>query len=91
MPNTRPSQEMTASQPWAPPPQNFGMNAGGFRPNQFMPPQYQYDNYYQPPPMDKPTRQAPPSFGREPPVGPPPAATIQPQPSIVTKVLLLSL
>ncbi|KAM0054088.1 putative K domain-containing protein [Helianthus debilis subsp. tardiflorus] len=86
MANARPNQEMAAPQPWAPPPQSFGMNAGGFRPNQFMPPQHQFDNFYPPPQMDKPPRQAPPSFGRDQPVGPPPTAAIQPQPSIVTKV-----
>ncbi|CAH1438570.1 unnamed protein product [Lactuca virosa] len=71
------------------------MNAGGFGPNQFMPPQqHQFDNFYPPQPMDKvqPRQQGPPpSFGRDPSMGPPHSHTSTPQPqaqqqSIVTKV-----
>ncbi|XP_024974635.1 flowering locus K homology domain-like [Cynara cardunculus var. scolymus] len=93
MPNARPNQEMPPPQPWAPSPQGFPMNAGGgpgFGPNQYMPPQHQYDNYYprvdMPPPMDKQPRQGPPSYGRDPSMGPPHSAGVQPQQSIVTKV-----
>lgn len=85
MANVRPNQEMAAPQPWGPPPQNFG--GPGFRPTQFMSPQLQFDNYY-PPPMDKPPRQAPPSYAREPPVVPSHSTSLQPQQSIVTKVSL---
>ncbi|KVI03900.1 K Homology domain-containing protein [Cynara cardunculus var. scolymus] len=92
MPNARPNQEMPPPQPWAPSPQGFPMNAGGgpgFGPNQYMPPQHQYDNYYprvdMPPPMDKQPRQGPPSYGRDPSMGPPHSAGVQPQQSIVTK------
>ncbi|KAJ9564918.1 hypothetical protein OSB04_000884 [Centaurea solstitialis] len=89
MANVRSNQEMSAPQPWAPPPQNFPINAaGGYRPPQYMPPQqHQYDSYYprvdMPLPMDQqPRHQAPPSFGRE----PPHTTSMQPQQSIVTKV-----
>ncbi|KVH94331.1 flowering locus K homology domain-like isoform X1 [Cynara cardunculus var. scolymus] len=92
MPNARSNQEMTAPQPWAPPP-SFPINAGGgpgYRPTQYIPAQHQYDSYYprvdMPPPMDKQPRQAPPSYGREPLAGPPHTASMQPQQSIVTKV-----
>ncbi|XP_071715701.1 flowering locus K homology domain-like isoform X2 [Rutidosis leptorrhynchoides] len=88
MANARTNQEMAAPQSWGPPP-NFSMNAAGgpgFRPTQYMPPQHQFDNYYPPPPMDKQPRQPPPSYGRDPLGGPAPTATMQPQPSIVTKV-----
>lgn len=88
---------MGAPQPWGPP-QNFPMNAGGghgFRPNQFMPPQHQFDNFYprvdMAPPMDKPSRQAPPSYSRDPPAVPPHSAGLQPQQPLVSKVLLFSL
>jgi len=95
MTNVRSNQEMNAPQPWAPPPQSFPINAGGgpgYRPPQYMPPQHNYDSYYprvdMPPPMDKqPRQQAPPSFGRDPPMGPPHTTSMQPQQSIVTKVL----
>lgn len=93
-PNPRLNQEMPPPQPWAPSPQGFQMNTGGgpgFGPNQFMPPQHQFDNFFpradMPPPMDKQPRQGPPppSFGRDPSMGPPHTA-VQPQQSIVTKV-----
>ncbi|CAI9288493.1 unnamed protein product [Lactuca saligna] len=97
MPNPRQNQEMPPPQPWGPGPSpqgGFPMNAGGFGPNQFMPPQqHQFDNFYPPQPMDKvqPRQQGPPpSFGRDPSMGPPHSHTSTPQPqtqqSIVTKV-----
>lgn len=84
MSNARQNQEMPPQQ-WGPPPQGFPMNAGGpgFGLNQFMPPQHQFDNFFQPPPMDKPPRQGPP-YGRDP---PPHTANTQPQQSMtVTKI-----
>lgn len=91
-PNARPNQEMPPPQ-WAPSPQGFPGGGPGFGPNQFMPPQHQFDNFYprvdMPPPMDKQPRQGPPpSFGRDPSMGPPNSAPVQlpPQQSIVTKV-----
>ncbi|GJU59293.1 flowering locus K homology domain-like protein isoform X1 [Tanacetum coccineum] len=92
MANIRPNQDMGAPQPWGPP-QNFPLNAGGghgFRPNQFMPPQHQFDNFYprvdMAPPMDKPPRQAPPSYSRDPPAVPPHSAGLQPQQPMISKV-----
>ncbi|KAI3742641.1 hypothetical protein L1987_60333 [Smallanthus sonchifolius] len=91
MPNARPNQEMPPLQPWgAPSPQGFPSGGPGFGPNQFLPPQHQYDNYYPrvdiPPPMDKQPRQGPPSYGRDPTTGPPHTSSVQSQQPMVTKV-----
>ncbi|KAM7501429.1 hypothetical protein LguiB_000333 [Lonicera macranthoides] len=92
MQNPRGNQDMPPPMPWAPP-QGFPMNAGGgpgFMPNhQYMPPPpHQFDNYYPPadiPPLDKQPRQPPPSYGRDASMGAH-TPSMQPQPSIVTKV-----
>lgn len=94
MQNPRGNQDMPPPMPWAPP-QGFPMNAGsgpGFMPNhQYMPPPpHQFDNYYPPadiPPLDKQPRQPPPSYGRDASMGAH-TPSMQPQPSIVTKVFV---
>ncbi|KAL8213953.1 hypothetical protein R6Q57_003402 [Mikania cordata] len=91
MPNARTNQEMPPPQPWgAPSPQGFSSGGPGFGPNQFMPPQQHYDNYYprvdMAPPMDKHPRQALSSYGRDPTTGPPHTSSVQPQQPMVTKI-----
>ncbi|XP_027095513.2 flowering locus K homology domain-like isoform X1 [Coffea eugenioides] len=92
MPNARANQNMPPPQSWGPPTQGFPMNAGGGpgygAPPQYMPPPRQYDNYYPPadvPPRDKQPRPGHPAFGRDASAGSH-TASLQPQPSIVTKV-----
>ncbi|KAK1426786.1 hypothetical protein QVD17_15466 [Tagetes erecta] len=90
----RANQEMPPSQPWgAPSPHGFPSGrpgfGSGFGPSHFMPPQHLFDNYYphvDMPPMDKQSRQGPPSYGRDPTTGPPHTSSAQSQQSMVTKV-----